>query len=102
MAVLLNSAMEQDFPGAASAPDMQPATTKVSYIHYFGNIFNYFFCLSSACTVACTIVQQYNYIFCMSITSFIVDYLYYRTVEYTTVQLLQTHASNGHSSLCSV
>ena len=47
MAVLLNSAMEQDFPGAASAPGMQPATTtKVSEVHYFGNIFNYFFCLS--------------------------------------------------------
>ena len=30
VAVLLNSAMEQDFPGAASAPGMQPATTKVS------------------------------------------------------------------------
>ena len=33
--VLLTSAMEQDFPGVASAPGMQPTTTKVSQVHCF-------------------------------------------------------------------
>ena len=48
MVVLLNSAIEQDFPGAAYAPGMRPATTKVSYPHCTGNIFSYSFFLCSA------------------------------------------------------
>ena len=73
MVVLLNLALEQNFPGAASEPGMQPAPTKVRYLHCLDNIYH------SCChpcppyTVACTIVQQSNDYVCVSITSFIVD-----------------------------